>query len=463
MEYAQRILQWLAFSSEPLFLEEIAQIVAIDPDRELVFDEHDILEDPFDVLRVCSSLISVSSEDDLAEDDPTRSRVYKYHDNGKETPATSGRTVTLAHYSVKEYLVSSHIQRSRVARFALHRASSNAFLARSCLGYLSQFDDEDSFAEMTIPTLALYSAEHCFDHVQNAGEDAPALSQQLLKFLVAGDGAYRNWARIFDSSLDRNTLDIPGPLYYASYAGMKDVVGLLIEESGADVNATGGRYYTALQAICSSRNPSALLQRHKIIQILLDNGADVNAYGGFYHSALQAICSCDGPEASQGSEEIVQMLLRKGANVNAQGGQYGSALNAAAYRGHSNIIDLLVANGATINFNCGKLGISNTEGSQPQEFMLHYTAPQKKTLTSVIVYHGSYVDGLEFVYYDGTTQLFGTRNGKPGGTEFPLNHSLQETITGFQGRCGHWIDAIQILTSSGRCSDLFGSQIGGGP
>jgi hypothetical protein len=38
------------------------------------------------------------------------------------------------------------------------------------------------------------------------------------------------------------------------------------------------------------------------------------------------------------------MLLNEGADINAQGGRYGDAMNAAAYRGHTEILDLLITN-----------------------------------------------------------------------------------------------------------------------
>ena len=36
-EYAVRILRWLAFSTRPLLVEEISEVVAIDPERDPAF------------------------------------------------------------------------------------------------------------------------------------------------------------------------------------------------------------------------------------------------------------------------------------------------------------------------------------------------------------------------------------------------------------------------------------------
>lgn len=56
-EYALRILQWLAFSARPLRADEIAEVVAIDVKGNRRFDRDQILEDPLDVLKICSSLV----------------------------------------------------------------------------------------------------------------------------------------------------------------------------------------------------------------------------------------------------------------------------------------------------------------------------------------------------------------------------------------------------------------------
>ena len=76
-----------------------------------------------------------------------------------------------------------------------------------------------------------------------------------------------------------------------------------------------------------------------VVERLLEGGADVDAQGGLYSSALQAASAC-------GHTKIVQMLLRKGAAVNAQGGYYGSALQAASCAGHEKIVQILLECGA---------------------------------------------------------------------------------------------------------------------
>jgi hypothetical protein len=69
-------------------------------------------------------------------------------------------------------------------------------------------------------------------------------------------------------------------------------------------------------------------------------------------------------------------------------------------------------------FKSKKLGFSQLQGSEAQEVIFDSTTLQTKLMTSIRVYSGSCLDGIEFCYEDGHSQLFGKRGGKPGGDEF---------------------------------------------
>lgn len=134
------------------------------------------------------------------------------------------------------------------------------------------------------------------------------------------------------------------------------------------------------------------------------------------------------------------------------------------------------------NGQCGfkgcQLGNSQQEGSQPQQVILETAHIQTKLLTSIKVYHGFALDGLEFLYEDSTSQLFGKRGGSASEFLFGLSahstnlhashwaHTIVDTrrgeiLTGFYLRAGLWIDGIEILTSLGRRSGVYGNPIGG--
>ncbi|KAK6977750.1 ankyrin repeat-containing domain protein [Favolaschia claudopus] len=143
------------------------------------------------------------------------------------------------------------------------------------------------------------------------------------------------------------------PLHTAAYNGYKEMVALLLDlgidinmeehmkmlsrlqhvkGTGADVNAQGGEYGSALQA-------AAYLGHENIVYILLDKGANVNAQGGYFGTALQAA-------ASRGHETIVQMLLNRGAEVNAVRGRYKTALLATQEQGYPIVEQILLSRGA---------------------------------------------------------------------------------------------------------------------
>jgi len=112
-------------------------------------------------------------------------------------------------------------------------------------------------------------------------------------------------------------------------------------------------------------------------------------------------------------------------------------------------------------YKSGILGHSSMEGSEPQQLLLESAFVSTKLLTSIKVYHGRALDGLEFCYEDMTSQLFGKRGGKPGGDEFVLDVRRGEILLGFYVRAGSWIDGIEILTSQGRKSGFYGNASGG--
>jgi hypothetical protein len=116
-----------------------------------------------------------------------------------------------------------------------------------------------------------------------------------------------------------------------------------------------------------------------------------------------------------------------------------------------------------MGFRGNKLGLSQMPGSAPQEIVFAGATDKWKLLTRVKVYHGGAVDGIEFCYEGDYSELFGKRGGTPGGSDFALDVRRGEQILGFFVRAGFWVDAIQILTTQGRKSPIFGNANSGSP
>lgn len=318
--YAISILKWLAFAVRPLSVDEIAEVVAIDVKGKPLFDREEALEDPMDILSICSSLVTITED---------------------ETDETSG-SVVLAHYSVKEYLVSDRIWRSPVACYGIREIECQDFIAKSCLGYLLQFRESESVDRHTVKEykLAYYCAKYWMKHAQGTREQTEGFVPAALELLSHRE-AYMNWLLIYDPDnpwlffKDKTRIGstIP-PLYYVSINGLGKIVEHLLCK-GVDVNAQGGRHGNAIQA-------ASLGGHEQVVKLLLKNGADVNAQGGNYGSALEAA-------SWKGYKAVVKLLLDEGAEVNAQGGDYGNALHAASWRGHEQVIELLLSHGAHVN------------------------------------------------------------------------------------------------------------------
>jgi ankyrin repeat protein len=324
IEYAIRILNWLAFSMRPLDVDQISEVVAIDPGRDRPFDRNEVLQDPLDVLSICPSLVTIAT----SEEDSVGER----------------KIVLLAHYSVKEYLISDRCALGRAGRFSMRTVSSNELIAKSCLGYLLQFADMEPITEVKLEEsrLAPYAARFWYRHARLGREKDHEINGLIMQLF---SGAYLNWIRIHDPDpdpgsywkcpdLQREKDSIPSPLYYASMVGLTMIVESLLRK-GADANAQGGWYNNALRAASSEGHD-------RIVELLLSKGADVNAQSGPYSNALQTA-------SLKGHDRIVELLLSKGADVNAQSGPYGNALYAASAKGHDRIVELLLSKGADVN------------------------------------------------------------------------------------------------------------------
>ena len=132
-EEALTALRWLAFEYRPLSLEELAEACIVNPSGNGNVETED-RGAPEDILEILSGLVVVESEDWAAR--------IGFSDNKKlraETLRRGERRIRLAHFSVKEYLVSRRIQDSEAAFYALQDSLVHEFIAQSCLVYLLHY------------------------------------------------------------------------------------------------------------------------------------------------------------------------------------------------------------------------------------------------------------------------------------------------------------------------------------
>ena len=210
-----------------------------------------------------------------------------------------------AHFSVKEYLVSSRIlQPPRPSSFfAIAEREAHRISTTICLIYLISIPDIKS----DINSFLKYSAEYWYRHVKEVtGKSRQELELGLgMKlFCSPSDTLIMRWLSIHDPQRRGfRSRSVGSPVYFSSLLGLINIATALIAR-GADVNMQGGPYGDALQA--------ASYGGHKeIVELLLERGAAVNMQGGHYGNALQAA-------SYGGRKEIVELLLERGAEVNKQ-------------------------------------------------------------------------------------------------------------------------------------------------
>ena len=282
-EIARRVLQWLAFAIIPLTITELHIAIAIDPALKHL-DEEACLSCAEDIMDLCGSLISMS-------------------DQG---------TVSLAHFSVKDYLLSTDIRlKSTISIYAMTKEDANHDLAVDCLSYLSfeEFEEgpsvtSSSYAERLTKNPLLKHAAVGWAYYFRASKFTVELRSLVFRFFSSQMRSnFMSWVQTLNAENNSDWDFYPRhatSLYYASCFGLKDLVEDCIN-GGAELNARGSRFGgTPLHG--------AVLRNHlEVMKALLKAGADPN-YADWdgvapLHTAV-----------TRGTKEAVNLLLRFGAN-----------------------------------------------------------------------------------------------------------------------------------------------------
>ena len=262
---------WLAFSARPLKLAELAEAVIVEPGISVIDPE--ARWNPIDLLSVIGSLIIYSKEDGI----------------------------TLAHHSIKDYLLSTSFPMKSSA-FSLNGITSNIQIAETCLTYLLVEDfssgacfQEHSSMEATYKImdnfrqrckdypLLRYASSYWPFHAREYLESTSTL-QDLAYTLMnpARTGNFWAWLECFVSQGYFGPRKLPPtltPLYFAASLGLATIVSQLVE-SGVDINAPGGMYGgTPLHAAVFREHPD-------VARILLQAGASVEIKDHNGHTPL---------------------------------------------------------------------------------------------------------------------------------------------------------------------------------
>ncbi len=353
--YAHRLLQCLAAASRPLWVEELADILAVDfnangggiPNFNVAWCWENQEEA---VLSACSSLVSVIS-------------------NG------GSRVVQFSHFSVQEFLTSDRLANSieDISRFYITLEPAHAILAQACFAALFFLDGHTNTDSMKKVRLIEYAADYWVKHAQFEKVEF-RIKDSVDQFFDMDKPHFSAWVQIYDieeflpgwydMSLEWDRTSAT-PLYYAALCGFHGLVERHIAKHPQHVHAQCGYGCTPLHS-------SVLQERTEVTKVLVAHGADINSRGAYEMTALH-IASGYGHlntgkwlldhgadvvaqnsfgltplhfSALQGRLEVAGILLEHNAQVNARTHKGRTPLHLALWNGHLHVAWLLLDHGA---------------------------------------------------------------------------------------------------------------------
>ncbi|KAF5558512.1 ankyrin repeat [Fusarium napiforme] len=298
-------LKWLAVSLRPLRLTELAEIFIFRPETVTKIPETERLFDPRAVLKHFPSLVTTERKRERIG--VTRKhRIITY--------------VRLAHFTVKEYLISERIKQSKAKQFYFTEASAHLHISHCCLSYHLYQNVQNPGMNLPLKT---YAVENWNRHLELVPRElwtheAIQLAKLTLLMRTEGlrellfNGKHRDrWRPYCFQGVNL----MKRPYCYTASTGSLELTKLLLQKGSRT------RRFLIQEDLDLALTEAAEQGHIEIIHFLLSERADSNKITG---SALQAA-------ASAGHLAIMKLLLDNGADIDAQDDRFGSAMEAAAY------------------------------------------------------------------------------------------------------------------------------------
>jgi ankyrin repeat protein len=358
------ILQWLCFSFRPLRIEELAQIWCIGDAIGPPFNHDAVVFHPEDILDISPGILSLTEV------------VTKGDDWSLFPFGTKLQIVQLAHFSVKEYLLSpsaacwalgqerAHVSilRSSMAYFMHHATIGRRHVEHPC-NHPTSSNRWDGWRHEH--SLVEYGAKYTRKHLSTLSQlEHPDLFESFKCLLNPSSGFLEDGLLFVYFGLPASSPAEIGPNIPGAAAGMSLLLGARLGLtrtvnwllSVPDYNQGDEGHLDINFACCLGQGTpcgpalvEASAQGHiGLVKVLLSDtyrtrGLDVDRqHGKTSRNALH--CA-----AYYGSEDIVQLLINAGANVNEPECQHGNALQTASRTGHANIVRMLLDHGADAN------------------------------------------------------------------------------------------------------------------
>jgi ankyrin repeat protein len=354
--HAYRLLQCLMVAIRPLDVEELAEVLAFDfdsaPKKIPTFNANWCWEDQEEaVLSTCSSLVTVAVAND------------------------SRRVVQFSHFSVKEFLMSDRLAKSKrdFSNYHIALEKAHAVLTRACLGVLLSDPNDEHGARRD--HLAKYAAQHWMVHaqVQNV---APQVRGGIEQLFDVNKPYFDAWVKLHDVDhiiFCSNTLDKRSPeakrFYYAALCGLPQLVKYLIRKYPQYASDVGGNYGSALHVASDAGHL-------RVVQLLLKHGVGVDVRGMWDQTPLQFA-------SDAGRLDVVKFLLGHLADANSQDESRWTPLFHAISKGHLDVVLTLLEYGAHVNIQ------DSTDGRTPLHVAFLRDKPQSNEIIRLLLERGA--------------------------------------------------------------------------
>ncbi|KAF1954789.1 ankyrin [Byssothecium circinans] len=291
--YAIRMLRAITFSEHPIQLELLAKIVAIDPTRHPSYDEDEQFDDPSDVLRILGSLVTTIT--------------VKPYDSFRNTPrerpeCPSRYTVVLAHFSVKEYLLSIDNHAGTLSKYQLLAGPSHTVLAKGYISYLLQSEFGNTWDHFT-----QHAAKSWVNHIralESPDDETISLTEKFISHRTKGleVSDFFNEVEFSFVKKDWRRKNFLRPLFYATWLNLPVVISRLLSKYPLGIACSTSRGNTLLSY-------AARMGNTQIVNVLLERGSqcDQLEYGSEGAPLCLATWGCHIP--------VIKSLIAAGASA----------------------------------------------------------------------------------------------------------------------------------------------------